>query len=226
MHAPVTKREKARKLMSADETKLELRTRAVGPWPMNTYVLVCPTTRQSVLIDPGAEPETLLEILVDTDPIGILLTHTHPDHLGALEEMRAKLNVPLMAHPGPHFEGMTLNADRTLTHGDLVHVGEHTLRVYHTPGHIPDLICFALEGDQRIIVGDAIFEGGPGKTWSSEDFKGTLKTLREIILTWSDETVCYPGHGSHFRLGDQKAAIEAFLSKDHGDFFGDATWDM
>jgi len=79
--------------MSQSETRLELRTEAVGPWPVNTYVLVCPTTRRSVLIDPGADPETLLEMLADTEPVGILLTHTHPDHFGALEEMRATLDV-------------------------------------------------------------------------------------------------------------------------------------
>lgn len=206
--------------------KLELRTRAVGPWPMNTYVLLCRTTRQSVLIDPGADPDTLLEILADTQPVGILLTHTHPDHIGALDEMRDRLDVPVMAHPGPHFEGMGLEVDHEIDDGDLVHVGEHSLRVYHTPGHIPDMLCFALEGDQHIIVGDSIFEGGPGRTWSAEDFEITLRTLREIILTWPDDALCYPGHGPFFRLGDQRAAIEGFLSKDHGDFFGDATWDM
>jgi glyoxylase-like metal-dependent hydrolase (beta-lactamase superfamily II) len=179
-----------------------------------------------VLIDPGAEPETLLALLTDTDPIGILLTHTHPDHLDALQELQAKLNLPVMAHPGPHFEGMVLGTDRELNDGDIVRVGEHTLRVYHAPGHIPDMICFVLEDDPRIIVGDAIFEGGPGKTWSIEDFQTTLQTLREVVLTWPDDSVCYPGHGDQFRLGDQRAAIEAFLSKDHGTFFGDATWDM
>ena len=210
--------------MPTSGTKLELRMRSVGIWPMNSYALVCPVTRQSVLIDPGAEPDTLWEMLADTEPTGILLTHTHPDHLGALEEMRARLKVPVMAHPGPHFEGMTLPVARTLDDGDLIRVGEYALRVYHTPGHIPDMLCFALEDDSRIIVGDTIFEGGPGKTWSAEDFQTTLQTLREIVLAWPDESVCYPGHGPHFCLGDRRADIEAFLSRDHGDFFGDATW--
>jgi glyoxylase-like metal-dependent hydrolase (beta-lactamase superfamily II) len=192
---------------------------------MNSYGLVCPATQQSVLIDPGAEPETLLEMLGDSDTLAILLTHSHPDHLGALEELRARLEVPVMAHPGPHFEGMTLAADRWLNHRDQVRVGQHTLRVYHTPGHIPDMLCFALENDPRVLVGDAIFEGGPGKTWSAEDFQTTLQTLREIILSWPDETLCYPGHGSSFRLGNQRAAIEAFLDQDHGGFFGDASWE-
>ena len=205
---------------------IELRTRQVGPWEMNTYVLVCQETKRSVLIDPGADPDILSEMLSGTMPSAILLTHSHADHVGALEEMRKRLNVPLLAHPGPHASGIDIDADRWLNNGDLVQVGQHTLQVYHTPGHIGDQICFAVQGDVTNIVGDTIFEGGPGKTWSAEQFQMTLKTLREIVLAWPDWMICYPGHGPSFRLGDKRADIEAFLAKDHGDFYGDATWDM
>ena len=205
---------------------MELRARSVGPWPMNSYALVCPVTRQSVLIDPGADPDTLQAMLAETLPAAILITHTHPDHVGALDEMKARLNVPVMAHPGPHFQDMALSADRWLNHGDVMQVGEHSLKVYHTPGHISDIICFAVEGDHRIIVGDTIFEGGPGKTWTPEDFQTTLDTLRRVILAWPDDTRCYPGHGSSFRLGDIRKQIESFLAKDYGRFCGDAVWRM
>jgi len=205
--------------------KLELRTRPVGQYSMNAYALVCPVTQQSILIDPGDEPDTLQEMLKDTQPIAILLTHTHFDHVGALAEMRARLQVPLMLHRGPHAEGFETEADRWLAGGDLLPLGEHSLRISHAPGHTGDQICIALD-DPRVIVGDTIFGGGPGKTWSVDGFQTTLKTLREVILRWSDDTVCYPGHGPSFRLSDHRREIEAFLSKDHGEFFGDATWGM
>ncbi|CAN5416793.1 MBL fold metallo-hydrolase [soil metagenome] len=203
---------------------LELRERQVGPWPMNTYALICPTTHESVLFDPGADPDTLTDMLQGSTPIAILLTHTHGDHVGALAEMSQRLNVPIMAHANVLPKGFAI--DRVLADGDTVQVGEHSLRAYYTPGHIDDMVSFALEGDHRVIVGDTIFKGGPGKTWSTEGFQTTLATLRHIILRWPDETICYPGHGPEFRLGDLRPAIEKFLQKDHGDFFGDAAWDM
>lgn len=205
-------------------TALELRHRQVGPWPMNTYALICPTTRQSVLFDPGADPAVLTEMLQGSTPIAILLTHTHGDHVGALVEMREQLRVPLMAHGNVQSKGFAV--DRVLADGDQVLVGDHTLRAYYTPGHIDDMLSFAIEGDHRIIVGDTIFKGGPGKTGSPAAFRTTLATLRNVVLAWPDEAVCYPGHGPEFRLGDLRPAIEAFLQKDHGDFFGDATWEM
>lgn len=212
--------------MNGEGSSLRLLAKAVGPWPMNTYALICPITGKSILIDPGAESDKLMAMVTGSSPVAIILTHTHPDHVGALAEMRERLDVPLLAHAGPHFEDMQLKADRHLATGDIVQIGQFKVQVHHAPGHIEDQICLVLEDDNRAIVGDTIFEGGPGKTWSPAGFQKTLKTLREVVLTWPDDTLCYPGHGPSFRLGDRREAIEGFLKKDHGDFFGDATWEM
>jgi hydroxyacylglutathione hydrolase len=205
---------------------MELRRRVVGPWSVNAYALVCTDTFRSVLVDPGAQPEELAAMLADSSPAAILITHSHPDHIGALEAMRRRFKVPVMAHAAAAAPASKISADRWLANGDHVTVGHHRLEILHAPGHTPDQICFRPQGDRRVIVGDTIFDGGPGKTWSSEEFQQTLMTLKKVILPWPDETVCHPGHGNAFRLGDIRPRINGFLKKEHTGFFGDATWEQ
>ena len=209
-----------------DRPPMELRHCAVGPWSLNAYALICPSSGKSVLVDPGAEPSKLGKLLAGSRPMAILVTHGHPDHIGALDDLRRRLNVPLMAWSGNFGGGKAMQTDRRLQDGDLLTVGEHQLKIHHTPGHTDDQLCIAPAGDHRILVGDTIFEGGPGKTGSARGFQQTLDTLRNIVLAWPDETICYPGHGPSFCLGHRRGAIERFLQKDHGAFYGDATWEM
>jgi hydroxyacylglutathione hydrolase len=206
-------------------TSLILKSASVGPWPMNSYGVICPETQQSLLIDPGAEPDTLLGLFGDSTPIGIVVTHGHRDHVEVLDEMKRRLKVPVSMHPGDtplaHLE-----ADIWLADGDTIPVGKHALRVIYTPGHTPGMVSLMLP-DQRVVVGDTIFQGGPGKTWAPYYFALTMATMRNVVFQWPDDTLCFPGHGPSFRIGDERPAFEAFLQRPHpADLYGDVSWDM
>lgn len=205
-------------------TSLILKSAAVGPWSMNSYAVICPATQQSLLIDPGAEPETLLALLAGSTPTAIIVTHAHDDHIGALDEMRVELDVPVYMHPAD--SPMGVSADIWLADGDTLPLGQHSLRLIHTPGHTAGMMTVMLP-DHRAVVGDTIFKGGPGRTWAPHYFKQTLQTMRQIVFQWPDETECFPGHGPSFCIGDERPAFEAFLKRDHpADLYGDVAWEM
>jgi len=205
-------------------SKLLLRSAVVGPWGLNSYALICPDSGESMLFDPGADLSTLVDLLSGSKPKAIAITHSHADHIGALQELCTLLGVPVIAHPGADHALSETRADIWLGDDQSLALGRHRIVAQHAPGHTDDQVCYRIIGERHVLVGDTIFEGGPGKTWSSEGFSATLNTLRQTVLRWPDDTICHPGHGSHFILGSIRADIEGFLSRDHGAFYGDATW--
>jgi len=203
--------------------KAKLITQAVGPWPMNTYVVICEETNTSVIIDPGADAEVILALIDGTQVDKILLTHGHFDHVQALKEVQDATKAPVYINPADAQE-FDVVFDVALQGGDQIPVGNLFLRTIHTPGHTPGQTCFDL-GDGRIIVGDTIFVGGPGKTWSHDDFKTTLRTMQEIVFKWPDETQFFPGHGPSGAIGEERPGFEAFISRAWpADLHGDVTW--
>ena len=197
--------------------------KAVGPWPMNTYAVICETTQTSAIIDPGADPEIILSLVEGTHVDKILLTHGHMDHVNALDAIKSSTGAPVYLHPADA-ERFGLKYDFPLADGDDITLGNLILKAIHTPGHTPGQICFNL-GDGRIIVGDTIFVGGPGKTWSPEDFGNTMLTMQKIVFSWSDNTHFFPGHGPSGKIGVERPAFEAFTARGWPiDTFGDVTW--
>jgi hydroxyacylglutathione hydrolase len=196
---------------------------AVGPWPMNTYIVVCQETQTSAIIDPGADPETILDLVKGTRVDKILITHGHGDHVMALDEIRAATGAPVYIHP-KEAETFELRFDSPLTGGDAIPVGNLNLKVIHTPGHTAGQCCFDL-GDGRVVVGDTIFVGGPGRTWSPEDFATTMQTMQQIVFQWPDETQFFPGHGPSGSIGQERPAFEAVVARGWpDDLEGDVTW--
>jgi hydroxyacylglutathione hydrolase len=201
---------------------LELQHLEVGPWPMNCYLVRCPVSGETAVVDPGADAEAILSAVSHARVCGILLTHGHPDHVGALDLVREATGASVGIHPADA-EAFGLQSDFALEDGMDVEVGQGRLRITHVPGHTPGSVCLQLNG--RAIVGDAIFPGGPGHTASPEALVLSLESLRRTIFTWIDDTELYPGHGGHTTVGAERAAFERFAMTDRpADLCGDVTW--
>jgi len=203
---------------------LRLNSKSVGPWPMNVYIVICNETQKSAIIDPGDDPESILALTEDTDVEAILITHTHADHVGALNEIKRVTGAAVYMHPKEQ-NYTNLPHDIDLYDGMSIRIGNSALLAIHTPGHTPGMTSFDLGTDQ-IIVGDTIFVGGPGRTWSPKDFHITMNTMQEIVFQWPDETRFYPGHGPSGVIGDERPAFERFLTRGWSpSLHGDVTWD-
>jgi len=194
----------------------------VGEFGTNCYLLTCPDTGRALLVDPGGDPEAIWELCEDSQVTRILLTHGHPDHTLALDQARTTLNVPVGIHPADADE-FGIAADFDLRDRMRLGVGRHYIRVMHIPGHTPGSV--ALRFDQRAVVGDAVFPGGPGHTKTPQALRTLLLSLQRTVFTWPDETLLYPGHGDHTTVGAERPAFQEFLARPRAsDMCGDVTW--
>lgn len=199
----------------------KIHTIVVGALQTNCYILQ--SNHGAIIIDPGDEPERIVRFLNDikVEPSQIIATHTHFDHVLGVDSIRAKLNVPFLIHRDDlsmlesmqnrvhQFMGFDVppppKVDRYLKDGDLLNVGDETIRVLHTPGHSPGSI--SLSGDGYVFTGDALFNQSIGRTdLPGGDLKTLINSIRERLFKLDDATTVYPGHGPETTIGDEKLA--------------------
>lgn len=192
----------------------------VGAFQENSYLVVDPSTRRGVLVDPGAEPERLIEMVRASGATldAIWLTHAHVDHIGAIAPVKRVWNVPVYLHPAdrPLFDRGAWQAaiygipfdqpsdpDRDLAEGDQLTVGSLRFDVLHVPGHAPGHVVFVADG--HMIGGDLLFAGSIGRTdLPLADPDRMIESL-ERVAALPDETVVYPGHGPTTSIGRERA---------------------
>jgi glyoxylase-like metal-dependent hydrolase (beta-lactamase superfamily II) len=197
---------------------MEVKRLEVGCFENNCYILICPRTRESVIIDPAAEAERILGETRKTKVRYILITHGHMDHMGALEEVRKYTGAPVGIHPRDA-SALKKPSDFSLEDGQILTFGDITLKVLHTPGHSPGGVCF-LAG-KILFSGDTIFPNGPGNTAiPGADGRLILSSIYKKIFILPDDTNIYPGHGLETTVGREKATdfypVAQGIMGDHG----------
>jgi glyoxylase-like metal-dependent hydrolase (beta-lactamase superfamily II) len=185
---------------------------SVGPMDNNAYLLVCTATGEALLVDAANEPDRLADVVASADGTHLrttVTTHRHHDHWQALGAVADKFGTRQLAHPLDAPE-LPVPVDDTVEHGDTVTVGRVPLEVIHLRGHTPGSIALLYRGDvgSHLFTGDSVFPGGPGKTWSADDFTSLMDDLEERVFgTLPDETWVYPGHGDDTTLGAERPSL-------------------
>jgi len=157
---------------------------------VNSYVVHAP--EGDLIVDAGAEPEKILARL-QKSVAAILVTHGHPDHVGALEEVRGETGAPVYMHPADA-EGSGVTNYEPLEDGRDLELAGETMRVVHTPGHSPGSVTFVTGSDQ--IVGDLVLPGSVGRTdLSGGSWEEIEVSIRKVMPLWNDYTRLYTGHG-------------------------------
>jgi hydroxyacylglutathione hydrolase len=205
---------------------MKIESRNVGPFLENSYLVIDDTSMKAVLIDPGAEPQVLIDLVAKSGATleAIWLTHAHIDHIGAIRGVRARWPVPVHLHPldRPLFDraaeiatmfGVPFDepdsATEDLDEGQHVEVGGLRFEVVHTPGHAPGHVVFVGEG--VMLGGDMLFAGSVGRTDLPYCDPAAMERSLERIATFEPGLVVHPGHGASTTIG-REVETNPFLS--------------
>ena len=179
----------------------------VGSYRTNCYMLW--EKDECVLVDPGFEPEQILEQVMckGKKVAAILLTHGHFDHVGGVRHIAQETGCPVYIHeadanlPSRHTNGEIYHT-HTYDEGDTVSFGGMDFKVLHTPGHTPGSVCLMCE--HVIFSGDTLFWGSCGRTdLPGGNWATILVSLRRLADLPGDYDV-YPGHGSPTTLSFER----------------------
>lgn len=167
---------------------MTIKTIKVGELQCNCYILE--QENQVLIVDPGSEPSKIINHISTQTILGILITHCHPDHIGALSAIQEKYTVPI-------YQKSNLSEKE-------YHIGNFKFQVIFTPGHTTDSISYYFPLNEIMLTGDFLFAGTIGRCdLEGGDVYEMQKSLTKI-KQYQDIIKIYPGHGKSTILGQEK----------------------
>lgn len=189
----------------------------VGMLGCNCTILVCPKSKEAVVVDPGGDAARILESVhaLGGRVVKVIHTHAHFDHVSGTAEVREHTGAETLLHPGDQFliEGYSAQPamvglpfdlgpgpeiDGELAADQTIRFGEEAALVLHTPGHTPGSTCFSLKTPEGMLLlsGDTLFNMGVGRTdFPGGDFDVLQASIREQLMALEGSTRVIPGHG-------------------------------
>jgi glyoxylase-like metal-dependent hydrolase (beta-lactamase superfamily II) len=195
----------------------------VGMIQENCFLFRREGSERALMVDPGDEAPKLLaaidELGLSLD--GILLTHTHFDHVGAVAPVAkatgAEVWVPELEKgvladidsyvPWPEFGPFeSWDAEHTVSGGERLELAGMEIDVLFTPGHSPGHVTYSIAAEQAVFSGDVLFQSSVGRTdLPGGDWPTLLESIRTLVDTLPGETTVYPGHMGITTLGAERA---------------------
>ena len=157
----------------------------LGPLSTNCYLII--KDNDCLIVDPADNIKTIKKELKKLNLVGILVTHYHFDHIGALEELKQSYNVPIYDHTC-----------------DNISIENFDFEVIHNPGHTRDSVTFYFKDEKTMFAGDFIFKETIGRTDLETGSMGDMQASLNMIKTYNDDIILYPGHGEETTLGYEK----------------------
>ncbi|MHC4758020.1 MAG: MBL fold metallo-hydrolase [Planctomycetota bacterium] len=203
---------------------MEIEKLVISDYETNCYVVRTDAdSRDCFLVDTGLEAEPILDYLekMELTPSAVVLTHGHADHIVGLGEVRVKypdIKVYIHREDGSMLtdrkdnlcelvglDFQTEAADVLLEDGDVVAECGIELQVLYTPGHTRGGICLYCEKEGKVFTGDSLFADSIGRIdFPGGNYEQLMQSIKNKLLTLSDETVCLPGHGMRTTIGREK----------------------
>lgn len=193
----------------------------VGAVQTNCYFAINADTSETLIIDPGASPDKLAELLEKENlkPAAILLTHGHFDHAGGAQELAEHFGIKIYAeeHERETLENPALNlsgwegaqkvyhADQYLKDEQEFDLAGFHIRVFHTPGHTVGGCCYFFPYQNTLFSGDTLFHMSIGRTdFPRGSASQLIRAVQEKLMVLPDEILVYTGHNDNTTIGTER----------------------